>query len=215
MHQAHTDSGDLPGQGKALHLPSGNGTVECLVEGHPGARDAGRTCAAICLDDIAVTGNRELAKALQVHDGTQAPAHQALNLHGTTLAALVLALAARVGGSGQHGILGRDPAGMGALAPAGHALLHRGRADDARIAKLGQARAIGVLHHVGGELYGSHLIVGASIGTLGRQLLTVQSNWHMNLHSFKRRLFLENGGQEASPYVHSCACLSVYPPAPQ
>ena len=171
VDNAHGNRGDLARERDALELtrldPHGKG----VVQRHPGAGNARRSRAAVCLNHIAVDGDGVLAERLHVDDGTQAAANEALNLHGAALAVGVLALAALAGRCRQHGVLRRYPTGLGALAPARHTLLDGGGAQHARIAKLGQARTVGVLHDAASKLDGAQLIGGAAVGAIGLYIL--------------------------------------------
>ena len=68
-------------------------------------------------------------------------------------------------GARQHRVLRRDPAEAAALAPARHALLHRGRAEHLGVAEADQRRPLGVLLPVPLDGDGTELIVGAGVGT--------------------------------------------------
>ena len=94
----------------------------------------------------------------------------------------------------QHGVLRRYPTGLGALAPARHALLDGGSAQHARIAKLGQARTVGVLHDAAGKLDGAQLIGGAAVGAI-------------DLHILHRKILSAKGERE--PLVGDLISISV------
>ena len=90
----------------------------------------------------------------------------------------MLAFATFTGRGRQHRIFRRYPAGLGALAPTRHALFDGGGAQYARVAELGQARTVGVLHDPAGELNGAQLVGGAAIGAV-------------DLHIFHKKTLLD------------------------
>ena len=194
VDNTHGNRSNLARERDALELtrldPHGKG----VVQRHPSAGNARRSRTAVCLNHIAVDGDGVLAERLHVDDGAQATADQTLNLHGATLAVGVLALAALAGRCRQHGVLRRYPTGLGALAPARHALLDGGSAQHARIAKLGQARTVGVLHDAAGKLDGAQLIGGAAVGAI-------------DLHILHRKILSAKG--ESEPLVGDLISISV------
>ena len=179
VDNAHRDGSHLAGKRDALDLARLDPHGEGVVQRHPGAGDARCTRAAIGLNHIAVDGDGVLAERLHVDDGTQAAANEALDLHGATLAVGVLALAALAGRRRQHGVFRGHPAGLSSLSPARHALLDSGGAQHARVAELGQTRAVGVLHDATGELNGAQLVGGAAVGAVDLHVL------HRNILSAK------------------------------
>ena len=171
VDNAHRDGSNLARERDALDLAGLDPHSKGVVQRHPGTGNARRTRAAIRLDHIAVDGNGVLAERLHVDDGTQAAADEALDLHGAALTLGVLALATLTGRCRQHGILCGYPTGLGALAPARHALLDGGGTKHARVAELSQARAVGMFHNTTGELDGAQLIGGTAVGAVDLHVL--------------------------------------------
>ena len=69
-----------------------------------------------------------------------------------------------VPGARQHAVLGGDPAAALAAHPARHAVLDRGRADDARVADADEDRSLGELQVVGNDLHRPQLVRDAAVG---------------------------------------------------
>ena len=166
-HDAHRDGGNLPRERNALDAALLARGDERLVERHPGTGDGCGTGSTICLDNVAVHGYRELTKVAKVTHGAQRAPHQAFDLHRAALATLVLARRPTVGRRREHGILCRDPAILARTAPLGHAVRNGRRAEHARVAKLCQARAVGVLHDAGGQFDRAHLVNRPAKAALG------------------------------------------------
>ncbi len=68
---------------------------------------------------------------------------------------------------GQHGVLGGDPAPARALEERRHALVDRGRRQDARPAHLDEGRAVGEIEVVDADLHGPELVRRALAGSDG------------------------------------------------
>ena len=158
LHHTHADGRHLSRERQAMELVYLHVAHERFVERHPCACDGCRTRSAVGLEHVTVAGYREVAEPAQIDHRAQAAPHQSLYLHGTTLAPPVLTPAPRVGGGRQHRVLGRDPALARTPAPGGHALLNRRGADHARVAELGKAGAVSVLHDPRREGNGTQLV---------------------------------------------------------
>ena len=120
---------------------------ERVVERHPGAGDRRGARAAVGLQHVAVDGDLPLAERLQVDDGAQRAADQALDLQRAP--ALVperrLAAHALVRGARQHAVFGGDPALAAAAQPAGTWSARLAVHMHVRVAEADQAGALGVL----------------------------------------------------------------------
>lgn len=139
VDDADADGGDGVGERLAAGLDDllALGPDDGVGEGDVGAGDGGRTGAAVGLEDVAVQDDGVLAERLVVDDGAQRTADQAADLVGASadLAAYGFAVAPGVGGAGQHGVLGGDPAFAAALAPARDAFGDGGGAEDFGVAE--------------------------------------------------------------------------------
>ena len=80
------------------------------------------------------------------------------------LAAFALACGAGEGGSGEHAVLGGDPAAAGVAEPAGDALLDGGVAEDAGVAGLHEDGAFGHGDVVRGDADLAEGVGGAVVG---------------------------------------------------
>src|SRR6185312_552056 len=112
------------------HFPNGNAqalldTSNCIDDGDEGAVDGGGARAAVGFQHVAIDPQGPFAELAEIDGGPQAPADQPLNLHraAVDLAALVAGLAG-VGGTGQHAVLGGEPAGAAAGEEIRHLRLH-------------------------------------------------------------------------------------------
>src|SRR5690606_36387351 len=96
--------------------------------------------------------------------GAQRAADQALDLQGapTLLATRGLAVAAGVGGAGQHAVFGGDPALALAAQESRHAVLDAGRAQHAGVAETHQYRTFGVAGEAALDAHLAHLVDGAA-----------------------------------------------------
>ena len=81
------------------------------------------------------------------------------------LAAFGLAGGAGEGGSGEHAVLGGDPAAAGVAEPAGDSLLDGGVAEDAGVAGLDEDGALGHGDVAGGDAGGAEGVCQAVVGT--------------------------------------------------
>src|SRR3989344_5591662 len=122
--------------------------------------------AATGLDHVAIELDGALAQQLEVKHRAQAAADKALDLLRAAglLAARGLAVAAGVGGAGQHAVFGRDPALAAAALVGRHALFHRSGAKHFGVAELDQHRALGMHGVAAGDAHGAQLVGGAVAG---------------------------------------------------
>src|SRR3569832_124413 len=99
-----------------------DGIVQCDISA--GNRSSAR--AAISLDHVAVNMHAALAELLQVYDGAQRAAYEALNLLGATglLALGRFTIHAATSGTRQHAIFRRDPALILAAQVCRHFFIH-------------------------------------------------------------------------------------------
>src|SRR5690606_16269615 len=100
--------------------------------------------------------------------GAQRAADQALDLKraAALFAAGGLAVAAGVGGAGQHAVFGGHPAFALAAQEAGHAVLHAGGAQHPGLAEAHQHRAFGVAGVAAFKAHFAQLAGGAPAGAL-------------------------------------------------
>ena len=147
-------------------LALGDQLVDREGERDPRAGDRRHARAAIGLQHVTVDRDRALADAGEVHGGAQRADDQALDL---LAAPAGIALAPGVGGAGQHGVFGRQPALALALALAlaGHpprdGVLDAGRAQHPGVPELDQGRALRVLLKVRDVLEGAELVGPAAV----------------------------------------------------
>src|SRR5581483_3580350 len=145
------DADGADGAGDGLGLGAGDllglGPAHGVDEGDVGAGDGGGAGAAVGLEDVAVEDDGVLGEGTGVDDGAERAADEAADLVGAAADAARhgFAVAARVGGAGEHGVLGGDPAFAAALAPAGDALGDAGGAQDAGVSEGDEDGAFGVL----------------------------------------------------------------------
>jgi len=132
--------------GRFGQLAVGDQPVDRILRGHKGTGDAGGAGAAVSLQHIAVEVNGALAQFFQIEHRTHGAADQALDfLRAAALfAACGLAVAAGMGGAGEHAVFSRHPALAAAFFVARHFFFDRSSAQDAGVAKLDQHRAFGV-----------------------------------------------------------------------
>ena len=142
-----------------------NQPVHRILRCDKGAGDAGRARAAIGLQHITVQVDGAFAQFFQIKHRTHRATNQALNFLGASalLAASGLAVTPRVGGTGQHAVLGRDPTLATALLMRGHLLFDRGRAQHLGGAKLDQNRAFSVHCKASGDTYSAQMVWGAAV----------------------------------------------------
>ena len=105
-------------------------------------------------------------RAPRCRHGAQRPPDQALDLDRAALllARARLALGALAGRGGQHRVLGSQPAPARAVHPARHALVERGRAENAGLPERDQRRAVRLLEEVGLDLERTELVRAAAVG---------------------------------------------------
>src|SRR5438132_2731535 len=118
--------------------------MDRLRESDIGAGDRGCAGATVCLEDVAVYGKGALAEEVELGDGAERAADEALDLGGAPRASAGLAGGAGVSGAGEHAVFGGDPAGAAADGEAGQAVLDRDGAEDARLAHVDEGRALGM-----------------------------------------------------------------------
>ena len=150
-------------------------TIDRVLRGHKGAGDGGGPGAAVSLDHIAIELDGALAQFFQVEHCAQRATNQPLNLLGTAglLAAGGLAVAAAVGGAGQHAVFGSDPTFTTAAFVRRHFFFDRRGAQHLGVAELNQHRALSVHGVVAGD---AHLgAVHRRRGRLGEQMVFMES----------------------------------------
>ncbi len=167
VDDAYGGGGDHLAEGRGLEGSGGDEFAEGEGEGDRGSGDGGGAGASVGLEDVAVEDDGALAEGLHVDDGAEAAADEALDLVGAAayLAALALAGGAGEGGSGQHAVLGGDPATAGVAEPAGDSLLDGGVAEDAGVAGLDEDGALGHGDVAWGDAGGAEGICQAVVGT--------------------------------------------------
>src|SRR4029079_13072979 len=133
--------------------------------GDVGAGDGRGAGAAVGLEDVAVEDDGVLAEGLVVDDGAQGAADEAGDLVGAAadLCADGFAVAAGVGGAGQHRVFGGDPAFAAAFAPAGDAFGDGGGAEDLGVAEGDEDGDFGVLAPAAFDGDGAELFGGAAV----------------------------------------------------
>ncbi len=120
VDDADADRGDRAGERLAGQRAGGAQVGDGVGERDVRAGDRGRAGAAVGLEHVAVELDRVLAERLVVDDRAQRAADQPADLVGATADPALdrLAVGAGVGRGREHGVLRRDPAQPGALAPA-------------------------------------------------------------------------------------------------
>src|SRR5207249_1877811 len=136
--------------------------------GDEAAGDGRRARAAIGLDHVAVHPHGALADLASIDDGPQRSADEPLDLLRAPARPAVLAGGPRVGGSGKHRVLGRDPALALSFEEGRHLVLDRRGADDLRRAELHQDRALRMQEEVARDRDGTELVRGAAVGAWHR-----------------------------------------------
>src|SRR6185312_12502165 len=123
-------------------------------------------CPAVGLEDVAVEPERPLPQRLEVGDGADRPADEALDLDRAALllARRGFALRALAGRARQQRVLRGDPSDATAGHPTGDALLDRGGAEHARLALRIQDGAVRLLQEVGDDLDRPQLVVAPAVG---------------------------------------------------
>lgn len=166
VDDADGGGGDHLFEGGGFEGSGGDELVEGEGEGDGGTGDGGGAGSAVGLDDVAVEDDGAFAEGLHVDDAAQGAADETLDLVGSAadLAAFGLAGGAGEGGSGEHAILGGDPAAAGVAEPAGNSLLDGSVAEDAGVAGLDEDGAFGGADEVGGEADGAEGVRGATVG---------------------------------------------------
>ena len=134
--------------------------------GDESAGDRCRAGAAIGLQHIAIEGDRAFAKQTQIKDTAQRTADQALDFlrAAALLAARGFAVAACVGGAGQHAIFGRHPTLTRAALVRWHFFFDRCGAQDFGPAKGDQHRTFGMTGVMALDRHRSHRICSAAGG---------------------------------------------------
>ena len=136
-------------------------------EGDVRAGDGRGAGAAVGLQDVAVDGNGVFPEFPQVNGRPKGPANQSRDFVGPAFdfAFHGFARHAFVGGGGQHGVFGGEPALPGAVFEARNAFFHAGGAHDAGVAEFHKHAACGVVGESSGDADGSHLVLGAAVGS--------------------------------------------------
>ncbi len=172
-HLADRDGGHVVGDRQLGGGARAALLAQALDERDEGAGDRGAARAAVGLQHVAVDPDRALAERLHVDHRAQRAADQALDLVGAARRAALRDLArhARVGGARQHPVLRGHPALALALEERRHLVLEAHGADDAGVAELDEARALGVLQEAGRELDRPELRRAAAVGAHPRLAL--------------------------------------------
>jgi len=167
---AGADGGDEFGHGEVLELALGHEAVEGDGDGDASAGDGGGAGAAVGLQDIAVDPESAFAEFLEVDDGAKGASDETLDLRGASveLAAVDVAGFSVVGGVGEHGILGGDPAAFDLLIlhPTGDVFLDGGGANDAGIAEGNENGSGGIRRDVWNKRNRAEFGNRASIGSV-------------------------------------------------
>ena len=161
---AAADRGDLGADRVGAERLGCEQLVDRDAQRDPAAGDRRGARAAVGLDDVAIDDDLALAELGQVDDRAQRAADQPLDFLGAArlLALGRLAVAAGVGGAGQHAIFGRHPALALAAQEGRHLVLDARGAQHPGVAEADQARAFGMAGEAGLETKLAHLIGGAS-----------------------------------------------------
>ena len=124
------------------------------LERHEAAGDRRAARAAVGLEHVAVDVHAARAERIEVRDRAQGATDQALDLDRAPVLAPARGVArlAAAGRRRQHPVLGREPSAAGRLAPAGHRLHDRRRADHPRTAGSDQRRPVRAAHEAGIDL---------------------------------------------------------------
>mgnify|MGYP000721368911 CR=1 FL=1 len=165
VDDAHGNSGNLTGKRNALELarldPHGKG----VVQRHPGAGDARRTRAASAWITSQSTVTVYSPRRFMLTTVRRLrPIKRSISMERP----LRLACSRLQRLPVDAGSIAYSAVTQPALAPlrSRNALLDGGGAQHARVAKLCQARAVGVLHDAAGELNGTQLVCGAAVGAV-------------------------------------------------
>lgn len=166
VDDADGGGGDHLFEGGGFEGTGGDEFVEGEGEADGGSGDGGGAGAAVGLKDVAVEDDGAFAEGFHVDDGAEGATDESLDLVGAAadLASFGLAWCAGEGGSGEHAVLGGDPAAAGVAEPAGDALLDGGVAEDAGVAGFDKDGAFGGADKVGGDAGGAEGVGGAAIG---------------------------------------------------
>ena len=164
-HDARTDGGHRPAQRIGADHVRLTKPFDRQGEGHVAARDGRGSGSAVGNDDVAVDQDAALAERLEVDGCPQAPADEPLNLLDPTIHAPLAAVALRAGlrAPRQHCVLGGHPPTTAALAKRRDSLLHRRRAENARVPHRDQRAALRVWERVQFDRGRSEFIGGTLI----------------------------------------------------
>jgi hypothetical protein len=146
--------------------PAFDHAVEGDGERGASSGDGRGACAAVGLEDIAIENDHALAEGLEVDDGAQGAADEALDFVGAAsdLSALGFARGAGEGGAGEHAVFGCDPATTAVSQPCRDALFHCGVAEDAGVAEFDENGAFGCADVMRDEADGAERVGGAVAG---------------------------------------------------
>ena len=152
-----------------IQLASALKVVQRVDHRHTGPRNSRCAGAAICLNHIAVHGDRALSQQLEIQGGTQGATNEPLNFNrsATLLAARCLPVHPRPGRARQHTVLGGQP--PLALPPqkTGYAGAHTRRTNHLCLSKRHQHRALSVTGVSPVKLNSAHGVRGTATGPVG------------------------------------------------
>lgn len=160
LDDADAGGGDELPEGRGFERAGGDHAIEGDGESSAGSGDGRGARTAVGLEDVAIEDDGALAERLQIDDSTQGAADEALDLMGAAPDFAALGLAGRAGesGTGQHAVLGGNPAAATVAEPGGNALLHGGIAENAGVPSLDENGAFGDLGPAWGEAHGAQLV---------------------------------------------------------
>ena len=137
-------------------------SADSQTQGDVGRRDGGAPGAAVSVQDVAVHVERNGSKRLQIHGGTKGTSDETLDFLCSTFGATALTAEARIGGTGEQGILSVNPAFGGITRePTGEAGFFGAAGQDHGVALLVQHRSKGVGGEVQCHFGCSHFVVGS------------------------------------------------------
>ena len=150
---ADADGGDVIRHGDRVHHPALLESSKEIDQGDEPAGDGGGSCSAVGLDDIAVNRDRPLAECVQVGDGPQGTADQALDLVGPPPDLPDGRFAGRplLGRGGKHRVFRGQPASPRILEKGGNLFLDRRRTDHPRMPHLHQDGSLREMEKIAGD----------------------------------------------------------------
>ncbi|MNZ75518.1 hypothetical protein D3C78_939960 [compost metagenome] len=130
------------------------------MERNPCAGDGSGAGAAIGLDDVAVDADLAFAECLQINNGAQRAADEALDFlrAAALLAGGGFALHALMGGARQHAVFGGDPALAAVAQPWRRLFFQAGGDEHMRVAEFYQTGTFGMFREIALEGNLAHLV---------------------------------------------------------